>query len=179
MKRYALTAIGRDKPGIVGAVTKALYEHECNIEDSSMTILQDEFAIILIMSAPEGSNEGSMKDAIKGVEEEMGLTIHCKEIEEKDTAKIPASTHIVTVSGYDKPGIVYKSAEFLAKWKINITDLQTKVVQGEEKPLYIMLLEVHFPTDLDSASIEGSLKTLGDSMGVTIEIRAIESYESL
>ena len=68
MKRYALTAIGRDRPGIVAAVTKALYEHDCNIEDSSMTILEDEFAIILIMSMPEKSNTDSLLKDIKNVE---------------------------------------------------------------------------------------------------------------
>ncbi|MBI5345287.1 MAG: ACT domain-containing protein, partial [Deltaproteobacteria bacterium] len=57
MKRYALTAVGRDRPGIVAAVTKALYDHACNIEDSTMTRLEDEFAIILIMSAPGDINE--------------------------------------------------------------------------------------------------------------------------
>ncbi len=50
MKRYALSAIGRDTPGMVAKVTKELYVHGCNIEDSSMTRLEDEFAIILIMS---------------------------------------------------------------------------------------------------------------------------------
>jgi glycine cleavage system transcriptional repressor len=179
MKRYALTAIGRDKAGIVGAVTKALYEHDCNIEDSSMTTLQDEFAIILIMSAPDTSVEGDINKTLKAVEEEFSLSIHLKMIDEKSHKKTPPSTHIVTVSGYDKPGIVYKTTEFLAKWSINIKDLETKIVGGEAQNIYIMLLEVHFPKTLDEDAITGSLKTLGDSMGVAIEIKPVETYESL
>jgi glycine cleavage system transcriptional repressor len=161
MGRYALTAVGRDRPGIVAAVTKALYEHDCNIEDSSMTILQDEFAIILIMSGPDAMDVSSLEGALNGVESSMGLTIHLKEIEKEAAPGGPESSHLVTVSGYDKPGIVYKTAEMLAKWNVNITDLETKIMKADEKVV----------TD--------ALKTLGDSLGVTIKIKPIESYEAL
>ena len=54
MSKYiSLTAIGKDKPGIVAAVTKALYELKCNIEDSTMTILHGQFAMILIVKPPK------------------------------------------------------------------------------------------------------------------------------
>ena len=179
MKRFALTAIGRDTPGIVARVTKALFEHGFNIEDSSMTILQDEFAVILITSAPDEVDTSKVESDLKGAEAELKLTIHFKEIEPESPEKIPGSTHIVTVSGYDRPGIVYKTSEFLAKWGVNITDLSTRVLDGEEKPLYIMLLEVHFPDGLDPEAIEGSLKTLGDSMDVKIDVKAIDLGEPL
>lgn len=185
MGRYALTAVGRDKPGIVAAVTKALYEHDCNIEDSSMTILQDEFAIILIMSAPDAMDAGSLKKALEGVEGSMALTIHLKEIETEAAPSGPESNRLVTVSGYDKPGIVHKTAEMLSKWGANITDLDTKVVRSEDKKIYIMVMEVYFPEGPDGVEgveekvVEDALKCLGESMGVTITIKTIESYEAL
>ncbi len=47
MRRFfAITAIGKDRPGIVAGVSKALYDLGTNIEDSSMTILSGEFAMI-------------------------------------------------------------------------------------------------------------------------------------
>ncbi|MDR2251277.1 MAG: hypothetical protein LBD98_00315 [Endomicrobium sp.] len=48
-KYISLTAIGKDRPGLVSAVTKVLYKERCNIEDSTMTILHDQFAMILII----------------------------------------------------------------------------------------------------------------------------------
>ncbi len=41
----------------------------------------------------------------------MGLTIHLKEIEKQPAPRGPESNRLVTVSGYDKPGIVHKTAE--------------------------------------------------------------------
>ena len=178
MKRYALTAIGRDRVGIVAEVTKPLFAHECNIEDSSMTRLQDEFAIILIMSAKDDINIDSLKAALKTAEEQLSLTIDLKEIDGNSGETIQ-STHLITVSGSDKAGIVHKTTDFLAKWGISITDLQTKVLHGEDDELYLMLLETHFPDNIDEDAIIQSLKTLGASMSVKIEAKKIKSYDAL
>ncbi len=179
MRRYALTAVGRDRPGIVAAVTEALYTHECNIEDSSMTILAEEFAIILIMSVPDTVDDGKLKKALDEAGEKLELSIHLKEIGEAAKVAGQTSDHLVTVSGYDRPGIVFKTTKMLAEWGANITDLSTRVVAGDEGNIYILLMEVRFPENIVDEAVVGSLKTLGDSLGVTIDIKAIESYEAL
>ena len=43
MRHYALTAVGRDRPGIVAGITAVLLAHEVNVEDSQMTILREPF----------------------------------------------------------------------------------------------------------------------------------------
>jgi hypothetical protein len=48
----AVTAVGADRPGIIARVTRVLYEHGGNLEDSSMTILGGHFAIMLLVDAP-------------------------------------------------------------------------------------------------------------------------------
>lgn len=178
MKRYALTAIGRDRPGIVAAVTKALYEHDCNIEDSSMTILEDEFAIILIMAMDEKGDLASLKAALKKAEKDIGLTIHLKEIEKKPAPKGPEGNYIITVHGADKAGIVYRTAELLSKMGVNITDLETTIAGGEKK-IYIMVLEVFVPKTVEVKGFEGELKKLGESLGVSIKLKPVEAYEPL
>jgi glycine cleavage system transcriptional repressor len=178
MKRYALTAIGRDTPGIVAAVTKALFEHDCNIEDSSMTILEDEFAIILIMSIPENMDISALSKDLKAVEKSVGLTIHLKEIPKRSAARGQASNYIITLHGADKAGIVYRCADALSRFGINITDLETKVI-GDEKKVYIMVMEVYSPKEADLKNLEKDLSRLGESLGVTIKIKPIEAYEPL
>lgn len=178
MKRYSLTAIGRDRPGIVASVTKALFEHDCNIEDSSMTILEDEFAIILIMSMPEEKDPASLRKALRAVEKEVGLTIHLKEIPGRTKAPAPASNYIITLHGADQSGIVYRCAEALSKYGVNITDLETKVIGGEKK-VYIMIMEVWSPEGTDVKKLEKELDSIGRSLGVTIKIKPIEAFEPL
>ena len=38
-----LTVLGRERPGIVAAITGVLFDNDCNIRDSTMTILAGEF----------------------------------------------------------------------------------------------------------------------------------------
>lgn len=181
MKRFALTAVGRDRPGIVAAVTKALYEHRCNIEDSSMTILEDEFAMILIMTMPERENALPLRTELEAAEKSMGLAIHLKEIpREKGTeAKRPLSNYIITLHGADKAGIVYKTATLLSEKGINITDLETKILGEDKKKIYIMVMEVYAPSSVNTDKVADELANLGKALGVTIRIKPLEAFEPL
>ncbi len=180
MKRFALTAIGRDRPGIVASVTKVLYEHKCNIEDSSMTILEDEFAMILIMTVPAKHKIDSLMADLEKVETSMNLTIHLKEIHpEKAAVKKPFSNFIITLHGADKTGIIYRTAEALFEMGINITDLETKMLPGGAKKLYIMVMEVFTPGGVDIKKVEAKLDDLSKALGVTIKIKPLEAYEPL
>src|SRR4051812_24767850 len=51
-----LTAIGRDRPGIVARIARVLLQHGLNIEDSQMRILGGRFAMMLLLrgEASEG-----------------------------------------------------------------------------------------------------------------------------
>ena len=53
MDRYAmLTAFGQDRPGIVAAVAEGLFQLRCNIEDTCMTRLRDEFTMMVMVKLP-------------------------------------------------------------------------------------------------------------------------------
>jgi len=51
MKKYILTAFGKDKPGIVASITEILYKMGANIEDSSMSRLSGQFVIMLLFTS--------------------------------------------------------------------------------------------------------------------------------
>ena len=54
---FAMSAIGRDRPGIVADLAELIYESECNLEDSRMTILGSEFAVLLLLSGQDDEVE--------------------------------------------------------------------------------------------------------------------------
>ena len=49
MGQFALSVVGRDRPGIVAEVSRVLFELGCNIEDSTCTILS-----LVIIFLPDG-----------------------------------------------------------------------------------------------------------------------------
>ena len=48
---YILSAIGKDRPGIVADVSEVIYECGGNIEDSNMGLLRTHFALLILFSA--------------------------------------------------------------------------------------------------------------------------------
>lgn len=179
MKKFTLTAVGKDKTGIVSSVTETLYRHNVNIEDSTMTRLASEFAIILIMTAPDDTDSSALLSDLKEVENKIGLTIQFKEIENK-TNEAVTGNHLITVYGADQAGIVYKTAKLLSDNDISITDLESKKGSGkveDDKNVYIMVIEANIPED--SRSIEDKLNNLAKEIGVHITVKEIEIFEGL
>lgn len=137
----AVTAVGNDRTGIVAAVSRALYESGCNLQDATSTILRGHFSMMLIVSAPPEVAAGDLEVKLAPVAEELGLSITARAVEEADTEVTPA-THMVSVYGADEPGIVYRVTKELAAAGLNITALSSRVIGSESEPVYALMLEV-------------------------------------
>ena len=166
MERFALSAIGRDQPGIVAAVADALSRHGANIEDSQMRILGGHFAMMLLVAA---ENEDTLRADLDRVAEDLSLeAVTLSRVEGGADAVAP--THLVTVYGSDHPGIVAAFAAELAQLKANITDLQTRLGGS----VYMMLLEVAVP---DGKELEPPLRLVAQAQGVEVKVRELEHDE--
>ncbi|EEP59958.1 glycine cleavage system protein R [Sulfurihydrogenibium yellowstonense] len=172
MNHFIIVAIGEDKPGIVAKVTEILFKNGFNIEDSSMTRLNNEFTIMLIVKGDKSLEH--LKQEFSQLEKE-GLTIIIKEVSEdvinKPRKKLPIFN--IAVYGSDKPGIVYKVSKLLADKGINISDLRTEKVNS----LYIMFIESEFPEEVDILEFNREVEKLKQELDVDIEIENVETAE--
>lgn len=172
---FALTVVGVDMPGILAAVSKVLLEAGCNIEDSSMTLVRGEFAMIMVVTAPEDRGPEALRETI--ISEAPDVTVFIRPVTEEQLASsLPKGKEfVVSVYGGDKPGIVHRVSKALAEQGVNITDLKTKVIGDRERPVYVMVLEVDIPPDLEPEDVETELKTVAARLSVNLAIRPRES----
>jgi len=180
-RRWILTALGQDRPGIVARVTKVLFELGCNLEDSAMTRLAGEFAIMLIFSAPGRLTQLRLEQAFKGISALARLVIHLKPLTRSETTPIRrGSPFLISVYGADRPGIVYRVSNLLARLGINITDVSTHRTEPSKrkkrKPLYLMLLEVEVPSRIKAGRLDQTLRTLAKRLGVEVTLRSAEAH---
>jgi glycine cleavage system transcriptional repressor len=172
LSHYAVTAIGRDRPGIVAAISKVLLEVEGNIEDSQMSILRGHFAVMLIVSAPEAITREDLDRRLQEVRAQLGLeAITVSEVAELEPGGGP--THLLSVYGADHPGIVHAVSEALAERDANITDLQTRLTGAADKPVYVMLIEVEVSGDAEE--LRSALKGVGEQAGLDVTLREMEA----
>jgi len=109
---FILTAVGRDRPGIVADLAEMVFELGCNLEDSSMVNLGSEFATMVLLSGMGEDLGGRLHLACKHLEYEKGMTIFIKPIEEGATLASPPGGRPfrLRTMGEDKAGIVARTA---------------------------------------------------------------------
>lgn len=174
MAYFIVTAFGEDKPGIVAKTTKILYEKGMNIEDSSMTKLNNEFTIMLIVKGESDLNQ--LKTAFDKLSKEENLTFVVKQLPE-DTISKPSihypQTVDIVVYGADKLGIVYNVSKLLAQMRINISDLRTEKTDH----LYVMFIEAQIPAEISLENLKEEIEKLKKELNVDIAIHQVEEAE--
>lgn len=178
MKTFAMVSVlGKDRPGIVAGVTKVLFETGCNIEDSSMTMLASEFAMILMIALPPKLSLKQLSSKFSPLSKKTGLSVSLKPLKASEEAR-PCSKgdpYMISVYGADKPGIVYNISKYLASKKANITDVQTTISSVDGKHTYIMLLEVTLQAGASSGQFKAELAKVAGSLGVSVSMSAVET----
>lgn len=75
-KTVVITVVGKDKVGIIAAVSAALAKENMNIMDISQTILQDIFTMIMLVNLPEDNNDFvKLKKTFDELGENLGVSI--------------------------------------------------------------------------------------------------------
>ena len=180
VRRWVLTVLGPDRPGIVAGTAKVLFELGCNLEDSAMTRLEGEFAIMVIFTSPARLTEARLGRAVRSLGRRLKLAVHLKRLTQAETiARRHGAPYGLSVYGADRPGIVYRMSSLLARLKVNITDVTTHrtVPEGPRKgrSLYLMVLEVELPSRLSARTLEGRLRRLAQRLRVEVTLRPVET----
>lgn len=166
MSLLAVTAIGADRPGIIARVTGVLLTHGGNLADSTMTILGGQFAIVLLVETDAAP--AVLEDALSTATADLELVVTVRPVGPGHES--PPPTHLVSVYGADRPGIVHAVTSALADRQVNVTDLETKVLDGE-KPVYAMVLEV--VVDDETAAALGD--ELHDALGLEVTVHPLDT----
>jgi glycine cleavage system transcriptional repressor len=173
MREFAITAIGQDRPGIVAGFTEALLSLGCNLADCSMSLLRNEFAMILLVESPQDVSAERLNAALEEPARRFDLVVTTRQFEEVPgpTGDIP---FVVSVYGKDRPGIVHTVSRSLADMDVNITDLRSHLA-GED--LYAMILDVTLPPALPPEEVASRLQAISRELGVSLTFRSAEAAQ--
>lgn len=173
---FILSAIGRDRPGLVAELARLVLDSDANIEDSRMTILGTDFAVILLCSSSTADAGDRLAVGAKRLERDHGLTILLRHLEAGERPAVPsADTRLfrVIAAGEDKAGIVAGICGTLAEHGVNIVDLSTRSQPGPGgSPHYQMTILVEVPTSLDENRLRATLEAEGDRLVIDVELQS-------
>jgi glycine cleavage system transcriptional repressor len=172
-QKFIMTAFGKDLPGVVADVTEMIYEYGCNLEDSTMTRLEDEFTMIFLCAGQGENLEATLTRACRRLEREKGISVFLRPVEGPTSQqKRGVSIHKIHVEGIDHAGIVYRISQYLSQHQINIADLQSKLSHspGTGTAMYLIEMHVEVPNSLSIDDIQAGLHRVGDELHVDIQI---------
>lgn len=175
MKRwYAMSAIGRDRPGIVADLAELIYDCDCNLEDSRMTILGSEFAVLLLLSTQDEEAARRLSSGSKRLEWEKRLTVFIRPLDEPPAAGAPPPGIPLecVVTGMDRAGIVARVARTIADHGANITDLHSELRPEPESgtPIYTLRLRLVVPPGVDAVPLRQALDGAAAELGVDLSV---------
>lgn len=174
---WSFSAVGKDRPGIVAALSKVFYQQQCNLLDSSMTKLADQFAIVMLLETSPNTKESELRATLKTLGNEWGLLVAVGPISQElpDSSVASGKPILVSVYGADQAGIMASITQAIASHKWSVTDLSTKQITGAT-PVYILLLEIvpdHSSSPVDTLKQE--LLARGRKLDCSVTIKDVES----
>ncbi len=159
------------------ALAQILADAGCNLEDTTMTRLAGEFAMILIVTPPENLSLEELQARLAPLEQSHDLLINSRFIAGENSLETQEESEqtprfIVSAYGAEHSGLLAKLTGVFAEHKVNITDVQSRVASAGT--VYVMLFEVQLPATLDPETLNRDLQKAAREIGVSISLRPLE-----
>ncbi len=172
-QRYIMTAFGKDRTGIVADVTRLLYDNDCNLEDTTMSMLADEFTLSLLFSSSDNNIDELLSKECRRLEMEKEISAFVRPLQPSARQNSQSyKTCTLHIEGLDQAGIVYKTSQFLADHQLNIIELESSSSASPESgaPIYTMIIHIQVPEQLPFDQLEENLNNVADELHVDISL---------
>lgn len=169
--RFIMTAFGKDRAGIVADVTRLLYESDCNLEDTTMSMLADEFTLNLLFTSPREGIADQLNRDCRRLELDKGISAFVRPLQPAPPRPRESyKTCTLHIEGLDQAGIVFKTSRFLAEKGLNIVQLDSSSGASSQSgaTIYTMTIHVQVPEGLPFDQLEGELSAVADELNVDI-----------
>jgi len=172
-KKLVITAMGDDRPGLVNELSQVVLELGGSIDDSRMSLLGGEFAIILLVSGNENAMAVMERD-LAGKLAESGLTAMVKATRERESSD-DTFPYEVEVLSMDETGIVHRVTQFFASRGVNIESLDSSTYPAPHSgtPMFSLKMIVNLPVDASSSRIRREFLDLCDDLYIDASLEPV------
>lgn len=181
MKKFIISVLGKDRPGIIAAVTGVLFEQDCNIEDVSQTILQNQFSSIFIVTGPDRIDPQGLCAVLTAATHDLSMHFHVRALDPAAPrwTTCACEPFVITTRGPDRKGLVAQITAVLAAHNVNVTQLQAVFRGGDQPERNIMIYEVDIPIDVDQQQLNAALRAKGRELDLEVNIQHKNIFEAI
>ena len=173
MAQLIITAVGPDRPGIVGELAGHLHSAGGNILDSRMVNLRGEFAMMILLEIIDEAAATNLARVLPGQGEVMGLrlTVTAQQISPTRPAQAGIPYRLKTYS-MDQPGIVARLTAVLRSQGVNIEELEARQESAPfaGSPLFSTEMRLTVPPGVQLGKLRQELEAVGNELNCDIDL---------
>lgn len=173
MTRFAVSAVGPDRPGLIAGLAGVLGELGCNCEDSCMRVLNNHAAMMIVVDAPTNLSERRFADVLAERASEWGLrtAVWPLTVLVDDGELVHNEAWAVIIRGADRLGIMDEVAQLVADHSLSISDLTTRrALSREGEVVFEMALEVLLPEGADPSLLANGLDQICSTLSLRCQL---------
>ncbi len=170
---YVISAVGKDKPGLVYSVSNVLAELGINIVDVDARSVRGHFSLFIVIDLST-SKYGfeKMYTSLKPLESNFNLGLNIEPYE-AGRRKIEKRLMVLTVMGLDRPGIVAGVSGIVAEININIETVRM-IARGD----YIAMELTVDASEVEEISVaRKTLYQFSEKTGLDVSLRDHDVFE--
>jgi len=178
-EKLVLSVLGQDRPGIVALVTRILAQNNCNIEDLTQTILQSEFAAIIIFTSPEGAALKNLENDLQAQLSPLDLSIKIKPMHSRQAEQKTNQPFVITTLGRDQVGQIARLSEAIRDLNCNITKINA-INRSELYPdKIVMIFEIDVPRETDISELKKAVARAAAEMQLGFSVQHRDIFENI
>ncbi len=160
-----LSAIGNDRTGIVQDISKVILGCGGNIEESRMTTLGEEFAVLMLVSGNWHTLSRLERGLDKLGDSDFTFSIRKTAARRVSEDRMPYAVDVVAL---DQEGIVFNLANFFTSRDIEIADVATRRYSAAHTgaPMFSVQMAVNIPADINLAQVRDDFADLCDRLNL-------------
>ncbi len=178
-KKFAVSVMGHDRPGILAVVAETLFALGCNIEDVSQTILQGEFAAIMIVARPAGLTLETAEAALRRAVAPMDLGVFVRPLAGAWQPAELGEPFVLTTRGVDRPGTIAAVTRAIADLGCNVTQFRAVLVPGTAAEEMVMIFEIDVPYGVHHRTVRAAVAAACQPLGMEVSLQHRDVFENI
>ncbi len=170
-----LSAVGTDRTGVVQDITKVILACGGNIEESRMTTLGTEFAVLMLVSG-NWHTFNRLETGLNKLTGDGDLTVAIRKTGARATNenRIPYAVDVISL---DQQGIVFNLADFFASRDIEIADVATRRYSAAHTgaPMFAIQMAVNIPAAASISQLRDEFLELCDRLNLDAILEPVKA----
>ena len=175
MSNYlVISIIANDSPGLAEQFSNLTSQNNCNIEDSRMAVMGQEFSATLFVSGSESDISNCEQDFLSLADSDNHQVI-CRRTKANQGSVASLPYAIQTIS-LDAPGLIRSVTDFLKRYDINISNLVANSYKAPHTgaPMLEIQLTANIPSLVQISSFREEFADFCDDLQIDAAFEPIK-----